>query len=252
LIVAALSFYWLVYEPPPLHAENRYYLRTALVVLTPVFAGLAVLSAAPANDAPPPLARLSRIARSALVTPGIVAFASAALFLATLIHSVETLRFVIAWTAYTDEIGQLASQPASASQDSGPFVSSQRVSARLQPLAWSSTTPFLSVLVAPNLNPSRLVVDPTAGYFWLSCSLSAQNETAGKAIPKPALALRPLKMSVTEIEHWLRDPYTIYAKHILRLLPLDPVDMPLTAADRGSRRPARTAPRSRRARRCGC
>ena len=52
--------------------------------------------------------------------------------------------------------------------------------------------------------------------------------------PKPALALRPLKMSVTEIEHWLRDPYTIYAKHILRLLPLDPVDMPLTAADRGS------------------
>jgi ATP-dependent helicase/nuclease subunit B len=52
--------------------------------------------------------------------------------------------------------------------------------------------------------------------------------------PKPALALRPLRMSVTEIEHWLRDPYTIYAKHILKLVPLDPVDMPLTAADRGS------------------
>jgi ATP-dependent helicase/nuclease subunit B len=52
--------------------------------------------------------------------------------------------------------------------------------------------------------------------------------------PKPARALRPLKMSVTDIEHWLRDPYTIYAKHILKLLPLDPVDMPLTAADRGS------------------
>ncbi|HEY0912311.1 MAG TPA: PD-(D/E)XK nuclease family protein, partial [Bradyrhizobium sp.] len=30
------------------------------------------------------------------------------------------------------------------------------------------------------------------------------------------------------------DPYTIYAKHILRLTPLDPVDMPLSAADRGS------------------
>lgn len=41
-------------------------------------------------------------------------------------------------------------------------------------------------------------------------------------------------MSVTEIEDWLRDPYTIYAKRILRLTPLDPVDMPLTAADRGS------------------
>ncbi len=52
--------------------------------------------------------------------------------------------------------------------------------------------------------------------------------------PTPALALRPLKMSVTEIEHWLRDPYTIFAKHVLKLRPLDQVDTPLTAADRGS------------------
>lgn len=52
--------------------------------------------------------------------------------------------------------------------------------------------------------------------------------------PKPPRALRPLNMSVTEIEDWLRDPYTIFAKRILRLAPLDPVDMPLTAADRGS------------------
>ena len=43
-----------------------------------------------------------------------------------------------------------------------------------------------------------------------------------------------LKLSVTAIEDWLRDPYTIYAKYILRLNPLDPVDMPLSAADRGS------------------
>jgi ATP-dependent helicase/nuclease subunit B len=41
-------------------------------------------------------------------------------------------------------------------------------------------------------------------------------------------------MSVTEIEDWLRDPYTIFAKRILKLAPLDPVDMPLSAADRGS------------------
>lgn len=52
--------------------------------------------------------------------------------------------------------------------------------------------------------------------------------------PKPPRAVRPLKLSVTAIEDWLRDPYTIYAKHILRLDPLDPVDMPLSAADRGS------------------
>jgi ATP-dependent helicase/nuclease subunit B len=52
--------------------------------------------------------------------------------------------------------------------------------------------------------------------------------------PRPPRATRPLKLSVTAIEDWLRDPYTIYAKYILRLNPLDPVDMPLSAADRGS------------------
>jgi ATP-dependent helicase/nuclease subunit B len=52
--------------------------------------------------------------------------------------------------------------------------------------------------------------------------------------PKPPRAARPLKLSVTAIEDWLRDPYTIYAKYILQLTPLDPVDMPLSAADRGS------------------
>ena len=41
--------------------------------------------------------------------------------------------------------------------------------------------------------------------------------------PKPPRAARPTSLSVTEIEHWLRDPYTIYAKHILRLTPLDPI-----------------------------
>ena len=52
--------------------------------------------------------------------------------------------------------------------------------------------------------------------------------------PKPPRAARPLKLAVTAIEDWLRDPYTIYAKYILKLLPLDAVDMPLSAADRGS------------------
>ncbi|WP_407157267.1 double-strand break repair protein AddB [Bradyrhizobium sp. STM 3557] len=53
-------------------------------------------------------------------------------------------------------------------------------------------------------------------------------------MPKPPRAARPTRLSVTAIEDWLRDPYTIYARHILRLSQLDPVDMPLSAADRGS------------------
>jgi ATP-dependent helicase/nuclease subunit B len=52
--------------------------------------------------------------------------------------------------------------------------------------------------------------------------------------PRPPRAARPLRLSVTAIEDWLRDPYTIYARYVLRLYPLDPVDMPLSAADRGS------------------
>ncbi len=52
--------------------------------------------------------------------------------------------------------------------------------------------------------------------------------------PRPTLDARPKQLSVTEIEHWLRDPYTIYAKHILDLRPLDAVDTPPGARDRGT------------------
>jgi ATP-dependent helicase/nuclease subunit B len=54
-----------------------------------------------------------------------------------------------------------------------------------------------------------------------------------KPEPKPPRAARPTALSVTDIENWLRDPYTIYAKHILKLRELDAVDLPPGAADRG-------------------
>jgi ATP-dependent helicase/nuclease subunit B len=52
--------------------------------------------------------------------------------------------------------------------------------------------------------------------------------------PCPPVALRPRKLRVTEIETWLRDPYAIYAKHILGLAVLDPLDQATDAADYGS------------------
>ena len=61
----------------------------------------------------------------------------------------------------------------------------------------------------------------------------AKVERIARPAPTPPLATRPQQLSVTEIEHWLRDPYTIYAKHILRLAPLEQVDAPLGARDRG-------------------
>src|SRR6202035_3718759 len=59
-------------------------------------------------------------------------------------------------------------------------------------------------------------------------------KAAAQPAPTPPRAARPKSLSVTEIEHWLRDPYTIYAKHILKLRPLDAVDTDPGAATRGT------------------
>ena len=52
--------------------------------------------------------------------------------------------------------------------------------------------------------------------------------------PRPPLDARPRRLSVTEVETWLRDPYAIYAKHILRLRALSPLEESADAADYGS------------------
>jgi ATP-dependent helicase/nuclease subunit B len=52
--------------------------------------------------------------------------------------------------------------------------------------------------------------------------------------PKPPVELRPRRLSVTEIETWLRDPYAIYARHVLKLRPLDALDEQIGARERGT------------------
>jgi ATP-dependent helicase/nuclease subunit B len=52
--------------------------------------------------------------------------------------------------------------------------------------------------------------------------------------PKPDPALFPRGLSVTEVETLVRDPYGIFARHILKLDALDPVSAPPGAADRGT------------------
>ena len=52
--------------------------------------------------------------------------------------------------------------------------------------------------------------------------------------PRPPLHVRPRRLSVTEIETWLRDPYAIYARRILNLQALDPLEQSADAADYGS------------------
>jgi ATP-dependent helicase/nuclease subunit B len=52
--------------------------------------------------------------------------------------------------------------------------------------------------------------------------------------PKPPLTARPKRFSVTEIETLRRDPYAIYARHVLRLSPLDPLSRDPEASERGT------------------
>ncbi len=52
--------------------------------------------------------------------------------------------------------------------------------------------------------------------------------------PRPPVTARPRKLSVTQIEAWMRDPYQIYARHILKLVPLEAIDQDPSQADLGT------------------
>lgn len=65
------------------------------------------------------------------------------------------------------------------------------------------------------------------GTDWLH--LAQAMERAGQAAPaprpapRPPVSARPRDLAVTAITRLIRDPYAIYARHILRLKPLDPL-----------------------------
>lgn len=59
-------------------------------------------------------------------------------------------------------------------------------------------------------------------------------QPATRPEPRPPAARRPLTLSATWIERWIRNPYQVYVHKILRLEPLQPLDQDTTAAERGS------------------
>jgi ATP-dependent helicase/nuclease subunit B len=61
-----------------------------------------------------------------------------------------------------------------------------------------------------------------------------KQDFAPRPQPKPPLAVRPIHFSVTEIETLRRDPYAVYARRILGLMPLDPLIRDPGAAERGT------------------
>lgn len=187
VVAAALAIYWLWFDHE-LHAGNRYYMRTVLLLLTPVFGIPAALFALDADGrlllAKPILSRVMAFARQ------VPARAIAATFLLVmLVHAVETAKFVAAWTNYKTAVRELATGAASDPALGDPrFVSSARIGADLNRLSWFSTTQYLSVIVA-NFAPARLVIDPASNYFWLSCATATKNYYAERAVPRETRAL---------------------------------------------------------------
>ncbi len=52
--------------------------------------------------------------------------------------------------------------------------------------------------------------------------------------PTPPVEKRPRTLSTTRIETWLKDPYAIYARYVLKLKKLDPLEQTPDAALRGT------------------
>lgn len=75
---------------------------------------------------------------------------------------------------------------------------------------------------APWLDHARAVTLPAAIASWSAPA------------PCPPLAARPRALSATQIETWMRDPYAVYARHVLRLTALETIDADAAAADYGT------------------
>ncbi|HUB94838.1 MAG TPA: double-strand break repair protein AddB [Stellaceae bacterium] len=68
---------------------------------------------------------------------------------------------------------------------------------------------------------------------WARLADDSERVSVAAPAPRPPVAARPRRLSVTAIETWMRDPYSIYARHVLRLKALDPIDADPSYAGRG-------------------
>ncbi len=59
-------------------------------------------------------------------------------------------------------------------------------------------------------------------------------EPLRRPAPQPGPERFPRRLSVTEVETLVRDPYSIFARHVLRLEPVDAIAVEPSAADRGN------------------
>lgn len=76
--------------------------------------------------------------------------------------------------------------------------------------------------------PETITALQKRGANWLAMAAQLDATKPVPAAPRPApqppISSRPKQLSVTEIKRLIRDPYAIYAKHVLRLRPLDSLE----------------------------
>lgn len=87
--------------------------------------------------------------------------------------------------------------------------------------------------------PEALAQMRAKGAAWLALAKDLERPLsdvprASRPSPCPPAEVRPKELAVTGIETLIRDPYTIYARHILRLRPLDPLRAEPDARLRGT------------------
>lgn len=90
-----------------------------------------------------------------------------------------------------------------------------------------------SLLAARKLDAALAPAEPWIG--WARNRDSAPRVPALKVPePRPPVALRPRKLSVSAVETWIANPYAIYARHVLKLEPLPVLGSSPDQALRGS------------------
>lgn len=187
IVLGLLTIYWLHFDHS-LHADSRYYLRTALVLGIPLLGGLAAITAMIKEGVDLKAPARWRTGVNSWRGGSLCALASI-LFVVTVIHVVETGKFVASWVDYRDAVAMLAMSDQSDARLGDPrFVSAERIRPALASVSWFSTVPYLSIILA-NFAPNRLVIDPAGNYFWLSCETARKSRNAALAVPVQAREL---------------------------------------------------------------
>lgn len=89
------------------------------------------------------------------------------------------------------------------------------------------------VLKAYGLDPQLIRQGPFKDWAVQIDKPEKEAQPAARPAPAPLTSRRPTSLPVTAIESWMRDPYSLYAKYILELRPMEDVEQNADAALRG-------------------